>query len=73
MASTTRKLRVVCVSDTHNHAPGEGWTLPQGDVLIHAGDLTNQGSFQEIKKAVTWLDEADFAVKLVVAGSFALC
>jgi 3',5'-cyclic AMP phosphodiesterase CpdA len=63
------KVRIVCVSDTHNAAPGEGYTLPEGDVLIHAGDLTNQGSRSEMTKAVKWLAEANFEVKIVVAGS----
>ena len=62
------KVRIVCVSDTHNAAPGEGYTLPKGDVLIHAGDLTNQGSHAELSKAVAWLEQADFPVKIVVAG-----
>ena len=39
-----RRTRFVCVSDTHNSTP----KLPTGDVLIHAGDLTNQGSYQEV-------------------------
>lgn len=38
-----RRTRFVCVSDTHNQT----LKLPKGDVLIHAGDLTNQGSFSE--------------------------
>nr|POE88285.1 putative rhamnogalacturonate lyase c [Quercus suber] len=63
------KLRIVCVSDTHNAAPGEGYTLPAGDVLIHAGDLTNQGSLAELRKAVEWLEKADYAAKIVVAGN----
>ena len=68
MNSTSQKVRFVCISDTHNHSPGEGFTLPKGDVLVHAGDLTNQGSFEELKKAVDWLQKADFRVKIVVAG-----
>ena len=68
MSSNSRKVRFVCISDTHNHSPGEGFTLPKGDVLIHAGDLTNQGSYKELKKAVGWIQKADFAVKIVVAG-----
>lgn len=64
-----RKVRIVCISDTHNAAPGEGYTLPKGDILIHAGDLTNQGSFAELKKAVDWIERADFALKIVVAGA----
>ncbi|KAF1823557.1 Metallo-dependent phosphatase [Dissoconium aciculare CBS 342.82] len=63
------KVRIVCISDTHNAAPGQGYTLPKGDILIHAGDLTNQGSHTEMKKAVQWLTEVDFEVKIVVAGN----
>lgn len=63
------KVRIVCVSDTHNRRPGEGYTLPKGDVLIHAGDFTNQGSLQEVKKAVDWISKADFSVKIVIAGN----
>lgn len=45
MASITlRRTRIVCISDTHNCTV----KLPAGHVLIHAGDLTNQGSFSEV-------------------------
>ncbi|KAK4507899.1 hypothetical protein PRZ48_001634 [Zasmidium cellare] len=64
---STVKVRIVCVSDTHNHSPGEGYKLPKGDVLIHAGDLTNQGSLAELKKAVDWISKADFEAKVIVA------
>lgn len=39
-----RKTRFVCISDTHNYT----FKLPRGDVLIHAGDLTNQGTYAEV-------------------------
>ena len=64
-----RKLRLVCVSDTHNHGPPSGFQLPKGDILIHAGDLTNQGTYGELRKAFSWLQDADFGVKIVIAGS----
>lgn len=60
-----RKTRFVCISDTHNQTP----KLPQGDVLIHAGDLSNQGSISELRKTVAWLEKAEFEVKIVVAGN----
>ncbi|KAF2275100.1 calcineurin-like phosphoesterase [Westerdykella ornata] len=59
------ETRIVCISDTHNQTP----KLPKGDVLIHAGDLTNQGSYSELKKTVEWLEKADFEAKIVVAGN----
>lgn len=68
-ASETQKVRIVCISDTHNAAPGEGYSLPKGDILIHAGDLTNNGQPSELKQALTWLREARYDVKIVVAGN----
>ncbi|GAP92632.1 putative calcineurin-like phosphoesterase [Rosellinia necatrix] len=61
----TRRTRFVCISDTHNCTV----RLPKGDVLIHCGDLTNQGSFGELSKQVQWLENTDFECKIVVAGN----
>lgn len=37
-------------------------------MLIHAGDLSNQGSMSELRKAVEWIENADFDAKIVIAG-----
>ncbi|KAL2074183.1 hypothetical protein VTL71DRAFT_7961 [Oculimacula yallundae] len=66
---TARRTRFVCISDTHNASPGGAFKLPKGDVLIHAGDMTNQGSYPELKKTLNWLEEADFEKKIVIAGN----
>lgn len=58
----------VCVSDTHGYSPGEAFKLPKGDVLIHAGDITNRGSVQELDKSMKWIFEADFEAKIIIAG-----
>ncbi|KAI9777875.1 MAG: hypothetical protein M1835_005120 [Candelina submexicana] len=66
----SRKIRLVCVSDTHNASPLTGaFKLPKGDVLIHAGDLSNQGSLSELRKTVDWIENADFKAKIVIAGN----
>ena len=57
-----RKTRIVLVSDSHGQTP----KLPQGDVLIHAGDLTNQGTYSELSRTIQWLERADFEAKVVV-------
>ncbi|KAK8167597.1 Metallo-dependent phosphatase-like protein [Phyllosticta citribraziliensis] len=62
---TRRRTRFVLISDTHNQTP----KLPAGDVLIHAGDLSNTGSHSELRKTVDWLEKAPFEVKIVVAGN----
>jgi hypothetical protein len=46
-SSATRRTRIVCISDTHNCTV----KLPEGDVLIHAGDMTNQGSYSEVRQS----------------------
>lgn len=65
----TRKTRFVCISDTHNGTPNGAFKLPKGDVLIHAGDLTNQGSFSELQKTIRWIEAADFEAKIIIAGN----
>lgn len=65
-----KKLRIVCVSDTHNSSPLNGqFKVPPGDVLIHAGDMTNQGSHSELQKAVEWIGKCEHEVKIVIAGT----
>ncbi|XP_043919761.1 metallophosphoesterase domain-containing protein 1-like isoform X2 [Protopterus annectens] len=59
-------VRFVCISDTHfaNNIP-----LPEGDVLIHAGDFSDWGRRQEIEKFCAWLDVCNFEKKIVIAGN----
>lgn len=70
MAPELRKTRFVCLSDTHNACPADGaFKLPKADVLIHAGDLTRQGTFAELRRTLDWIDHADCEVKIVIAGN----
>lgn len=65
----TKPVSIVCISDTHNSQP----TLPDGDILIHAGDLTQSGSLKELRAAVDWLRAQSHPIKIVVAGNHDLC
>lgn len=65
----TDPVSVVCISDTHNSQPD----LPNGDILIHAGDLTQSGSLKEIQAAVDWLQSQPHPTKIVVAGNHDTC
>ena len=58
-------ISIVCISDTHNSQP----VLPSGDILIHAGDLTQSGSLNELQSAVAWLSVQPHPIKIVVAGN----
>lgn len=61
----TSPVRIVCISDTHNRQP----MLPLGDILIHAGDLTENGSFEEVQNGLTWLSSQPHRYKKFVAGN----
>ncbi|EED14291.1 phosphoric ester hydrolase, putative [Talaromyces stipitatus ATCC 10500] len=65
-SSTTRPIRVVCISDTHTL---EWHDIPDGDLLIHAGDLSNDGSVREIQATVNWLKTLPHRHKIVIAGN----
>lgn len=53
------------MSDTHNSQP----KLPDGDILIHAGDLTQSGSLNELQNTLAWLRDQCYPIKIVVAGN----
>ena len=64
-----RRTRFVCTSDTHGHSPADGsFKLPRGDVLIHAGDLTKQGSPTELARTIDWIRKAECEVAIIIAG-----
>ena len=58
-------MRVVVTADTHDCQPH----LLAGDVLIHAGDLTTDGTVDQVSAAAAWLRAQPHSVKLVVAGN----
>ncbi|KAG8160001.1 hypothetical protein KVR01_010638 [Diaporthe batatas] len=61
----TPPIRIVCISDTHNKQP----SVPDADILLHAGDLTNNGTFEELKAQLDWLKSLPHKHKVVVAGN----
>ncbi|KAK4126638.1 Metallo-dependent phosphatase [Parathielavia appendiculata] len=63
-----RPIRVVCISDTHNQTLSAE-NIPEGDVLIHCGDLTVDGTVAEIERQVGWLRGQSHRYKIVVGGN----
>ncbi|KUI68492.1 putative rhamnogalacturonate lyase C [Cytospora mali] len=61
-----RPIRIVCLSDTHDRIAQD---VPDGDLLIHSGDLTNPGGAEEIQKQIDWLDSLPHRHKVFVAGN----
>lgn len=60
-------MRAVCISDTHGqHA---SLKLPKGDLLIHAGDFTSQGTRREVEDFLHWFSRQLHPYKILVAGN----
>ncbi len=58
-------VTVVCISDTHNTRPD----VPDGDLLLHAGNLTVGGSYVELQAQLHWLNTLPHRYKVVIAGN----
>lgn len=60
-------MRLVLISDTHRrHAR---LALPEGDLLIHAGDFCSGGRLAEIAEFDAWLGMQPHRHKVVIAGN----
>ena len=65
------EISIVAISDTHGFH--ESIDIPEGDILIHAGDLTWHGELGEVKEFNDFLGGLPHPVKIVVAGNHDFC
>ncbi|MEE8524212.1 MAG: metallophosphatase domain-containing protein [Thermoanaerobaculia bacterium] len=64
-------MRCVVISDTHGlHDQVQ---IPAGDVLIHAGDLTDHGALEDVARFDAFLSALPHRHKVVVAGNHDFC
>ena len=71
------RTRVCIISDTHTRAPlpadnknhAYRYPLPKADVLLHAGDITNEGYLSEYETIFEVLEAADAELKIIIAGN----
>ena len=60
-------MTFVAISDTHNiHTPMQ---LPDGDVLIHAGDVTGKGTEAQVQHFLAWFSAQPHRHKIFIAGN----
>ncbi|MBP1627135.1 MAG: metallophosphoesterase [Holophagaceae bacterium] len=64
-------MRLVCLSDTHGEQ--DHFKVPDGDVLVHAGDFSNLGTEREVQQTAKWLARLPHRWKVVVAGNHDRC
>ncbi|KAL9116947.1 MAG: hypothetical protein Q9187_006521 [Circinaria calcarea] len=58
-------IKIICISDTHTSQP----KIPDGHVLVHAGDLSHCGSIGEIQPQLDWLKLQPHHYKIFIAGN----
>lgn len=60
-------MRLVAISDTHNQH--KKITIPDGDILVHAGDACGSGTFREMADFLTWFSGQPHPYKIYVPGN----
>jgi Icc-related predicted phosphoesterase len=60
-------MKVICISDTHTRH--KHLKVPDGDLLIHAGDITARGDVWQIRKFNKWLGTLPHKHKIVICGN----
>jgi Icc-related predicted phosphoesterase len=60
-------MKIVCISDTHTLH--KNMKIPDGDLLIHAGDVSSRGKLEEIIQFNDWLGTLPHRHKVMIAGN----
>lgn len=63
--------KIVAISDTHERH--HGVSVPEGDVLIHAGDFSEDGQLKKIDSFNDWLASLPHDQKIFVPGNHDFC
>lgn len=60
-------MKIVVISDTHNNH--KNLSLPVGDLLIHCGDITQDGSKEQTEDFLLWFHKLSFKFKIFIGGN----
>lgn len=58
-----KPLKIVAISDTHGQH--RSLKLPNGDVIIHAGDVSRSGRPEQIQDFLDWFADLKFTMQKV--------
>ncbi|MCO5585464.1 hypothetical protein L7F22_039397 [Adiantum nelumboides] len=58
-------VRFIVISDTHSTQP----KVPDGDVLLHSGDLTDIGGTKAFEEQLAWLGTLPHRYKFIIGGN----
>ena len=60
-------MKIICISDTHMRH--EGLIIPEGDMIIHAGDFTEEGWKSEANRFIEWFAGLKIKYKILIQGN----
>jgi len=66
-------MKLVCISDTHGRHDLMNNQIPEGDVLVVAGDISNIGKKKDIVSFHEFLKQVPCKHKVVIAGNHDWC
>lgn len=61
-------MKIVFISDTHEQHD-RLVNLPEADMIIHGGDITNRGKVQEVEEFIEWFASLNYKYKVFIAGN----
>ena len=64
-----KSIKIACISDTHNRTV----TVPEVDLLLHAGDFTSTGSARQVILALDNIKHLSKSTKFAIPGNHELC
>lgn len=62
-------MKIVLISDTHGLHEKMLYNLPEADMIIHSGDISNVGSIFEINQFTQWFSKLPYKYKIFIAGN----
>lgn len=60
-------MKIVLLSDTHGKH--KQLSVPEGDMIIHAGDLTPMGRHRDVVKFLNWYSQLPHKYKILISGN----
>lgn len=61
--------KIICISDTHGKHGRTELDIPNGDILIHAGDFTSMGTKYQTEVFIEWFGLLPHKHKVLIAGN----
>lgn len=60
-------MKIVAISDSHGQH--SSLKLPDGDLLLHAGDISSGGTRDQVLSFLDWFAQQDYEHKILIAGN----